>query len=72
MPATNGRPIYMILGARLQTGRFRVGVIMDTYPDPFLNNGFNSRTNFNQKPMLLVPDLIPMGGSGSDIRTGSN
>ena len=50
-------------------GRFRVLTILDSYSDPFLNNG----SGFNSEPVLLVPDL-ELGstrGPESSSKTGS-
>lgn len=72
MPATNDGPIYMILGAGLQTGQFWIGVIVDMDLDPFLSNGFDSLIDSNPEPMLSVLDPVSMRGSRSESRTGSN
>ena len=54
--------LTMLIGleAGLQMGQFRVGTILHSNPDPFLNNSSGFRSDFDSKPVLLAPDLDPV------------
>lgn len=53
----------------LQTGWLQVRTILDLDQDPFLNNGFSSRSDSDSKPVLLVLNLILIGKSRLDFET---
>lgn len=52
----------------LQTEQFRVGTILNPNSDTILNNSSSSRSIFHSESVLLVPNPIPIGKSGSDFK----
>ena len=67
------RPKYHVTGlcVELQTERLWVGFISDQYSNPFLNKGFGSRSGFDSKHVLLVPNPVPIEILKSGSITGS-
>lgn len=52
----------------MQTGWFKNGIMLDSESELALNDG----SNFGLELILLVPDLVPIKGFGSNSGTGSS